>query len=575
MFISKKFGAAARAFMGIALVMTLLAMMPLATTAANNPEGTTLDSFPVLGTDVDTMEENSGTINTLHSGGTVKENKGTISVSAGTVLLNSGLINSLAAGHVGINKGTINYIEGSGSLSVNDTLGTVSVIRMGNVVDRNDGTIQDNIGIVSDNYGTITNNYGTVILRDGKVQNNCPYGTVRFEAKIVGGETVPAKGTVEKNEGTVKINSGTVTVKENVGNMTVTNATVTVEKNAGNITVGANATLICGENESDGVIKKTAKSAVVSCATDNGLIQDETAELYEIVFVGDDGKAVVVECDKEIDGGYYAAAGSAVFFTLPPEYTCEDALYFDTDELQGWAISVRPEEGDTSFTIVCHKSTTEPTATNPPVAELSATITAPIAGEKPDYTATAGGSGYTSEVYPWYVVDGDDFSPIVDDTTVFEVGKKYVAVVWFEPLEGIQLSEEATATVNGVNAELWSYMSGGARSYFVMFTVPEAPTEPSKTESSATTTATETKPSITVTEPTTTATEAPIAFLGDANGDGAVNMKDVLTLRKQIAGMTVFCHVENADVNEDGDFNMKDVLMLRKFLANIIDKLGA
>ena len=508
MFISKKFGAVARAFMGIALVMTLLAMMPLATTAANNPEGTTLDSFPALGTDVDTMEENSGTINTLHGGGTVKENKGTISVSGGTVLLNSGLINSLAAGHVGINEGTIHYIEGSGSLSVNDTLGTVSVIRMGIVVDRNDGTIQDNIGTVSDNYGTITNNYGTVILRDGKVQNNCPYGTVRFEAKIVGGETIPAKGTVEKNEGTVEINSGTVTVKENAGNMTVTNATVTVEKNAGNITVGANATLICGENESDGVIKKTAKSAVVSCTTDNGLIQDETAELYEIVFVGDDGKAVVVECDKEIDGVYYAAAGSAVFFTLPPEYTCEDALYFDTDELQGWAISVRPEEGDTSFTIVCHKSTTEPTATETePTATATATATEP---SKTESTATA---------------------------TVTET-------------EPTATATESTATATATATE----------------------TEP-------TATATETEPTATAaateTEPTATATEAPIAFLGDANGDGAVNMKDVLTLRKQIAGMTVFCHVENADVNEDGDVNMKDVLMLRKFLANIIDKLGA
>lgn len=510
MFISKKFGAVARAFMGIALVMTLLAMMPLATTAANNPEGTTLDSFPALGTDEDTMEENSGTINTLHSGGTVKENKGTISVSGGTVLLNSGLINSLAAGHVGINEGTINYIEGSGSLSVNDTLGTVSVIRMGIVVDRNDGTIQDNIGTVSDNYGTITNNYGTVILRDGKVQNNCPYGTVRFEAKIVGGETVPAKGTVEKNEGTVEINSGTVTVKENAGNMTVTNATVMVEKNAGNITVGANATLICGENESDGVIKKTAKSAVVSCTTDNGLIQDETAELYEIVFVGDDGKAVVVECDKEIDGVYYAAAGSAVFFTLPPEYTCEDALYFDTDELQGWAISVRPEEGDTSFTIVCHKPTTEPTATE---TEPTATATE----TEPTATATATATSASES----------------------------------------ETATEPTATVTETEPTA---------------TATETATEPTAT---ATETATEPTATVTETEPTATATEAPITFLGDANGDGAVNMKDVLTLRKQIAGMTVFCYMENADVNGDGDVNMKDVLMLRKFLANIIDKLGA
>ncbi len=327
---------------------------------------------------------------------------------------------------------------------------------------------------------------------------------------------------------------------------------------------------------------------------------DETATYYFSSY-GDEDPAIELCTETEFVAGD-DNGGENENFRLEQELTAgkEYVVYVYTtgSEQTGFRVllSDDPEANENSVTTTDLEPTatatgteptatatatgTEPTATNPPVAELFATITAPVAGEKPDYTAIAGGSGYTSEVYPWYVVDGDDFSPIVDDTTVFEAGKKYVAVVWFEPLEGIRLSEEATATVNGVNAELWSYMSGGARSYFVMFTVPEAPTatEPTATEPTATETqpsATETKPSITVTEPTTTNTEAPVAFLGDADDDGAVNMKDVLTLRKQIADMTVSCNLENADVNEDGDVNMKDVLMLRKFLANIIDKLGA
>ena len=67
----------------------------------------------------------------------------------------------------------------------------------------------------------------------------------------------------------------------------------------------------------------------------------------------------------------------------------------------------------------------------------------------------------------------------------------------------------------------------------------------------------------------------PAEMLGDANDDGAVNMKDVLTLRKHLADMEVSYSVLNSDVNDDGDVNMKDVLMLRKYLADIIDKLGA
>ena len=62
-------------------------------------------------------------------------------------------------------------------------------------------------------------------------------------------------------------------------------------------------------------------------------------------------------------------------------------------------------------------------------------------------------------------------------------------------------------------------------------------------------------------------------LIGDANDDGAVNMKDVLVLRKQLAGMEPIINMANADCNGDGDVNMKDVLLLRKFLAGLIESL--
>ena len=61
---------------------------------------------------------------------------------------------------------------------------------------------------------------------------------------------------------------------------------------------------------------------------------------------------------------------------------------------------------------------------------------------------------------------------------------------------------------------------------------------------------------------------------GDVSGDGNVDMKDVLTVRKYVAGMnpTPFDFVA-ADVDGDGAVTMKDVLKSRKFIANLIETL--
>ena len=79
------------------------------------------------------------------------------------------------------------------------------------------------------------------------------------------------------------------------------------------------------------------------------------------------------------------------------------------------------------------------------------------------------------------------------------------------------------------------------------------------------------------TDVTATATGTGVADIiyGDANNDGVVNMKDVLTLRKYIAGIEVEIDLATADANADGDINMKDVLSVRKFIAGILTVLGA
>ena len=75
-----------------------------------------------------------------------------------------------------------------------------------------------------------------------------------------------------------------------------------------------------------------------------------------------------------------------------------------------------------------------------------------------------------------------------------------------------------------------------------------------------------TAPKTTMKEPTIT--QKPV-LAGDANKDGAVNMKDVLVVRKYLASLTTDLDLKAADMNGDGAVNMKDVLALRKKLAGL------
>lgn len=66
----------------------------------------------------------------------------------------------------------------------------------------------------------------------------------------------------------------------------------------------------------------------------------------------------------------------------------------------------------------------------------------------------------------------------------------------------------------------------------------------------------------------------PSYTLGDVNGDGKINAKDSLIIRKCIAGLITDVPIEAADVSGDGNIDMKDVLLVRKHIARIITIVG-
>lgn len=57
-----------------------------------------------------------------------------------------------------------------------------------------------------------------------------------------------------------------------------------------------------------------------------------------------------------------------------------------------------------------------------------------------------------------------------------------------------------------------------------------------------------------------------IVIYGDTNGDGAISIKDLLQIQKNILNYTklVSCYKEAADVNKDGKINIKDLLIVQK-----------
>ena len=59
----------------------------------------------------------------------------------------------------------------------------------------------------------------------------------------------------------------------------------------------------------------------------------------------------------------------------------------------------------------------------------------------------------------------------------------------------------------------------------------------------------------------------PAVRYGDVNGDNSIDLKDVMTMRRVLAGWDIALDAAAADVNKDGSFDLKDVVRLRQYLA--------
>ena len=90
----------------------------------------------------------------------------------------------------------------------------------------------------------------------------------------------------------------------------------------------------------------------------------------------------------------------------------------------------------------------------------------------------------------------------------------------------------------------------------------------SATTKNTTANSTQTTTSIAVSTVTTTADKTDKHENGDINEDGSINLKDVVLLRRYIAGgWNVTLDETTADINKDGSVNLKDVVLLRRYIA--------
>lgn len=68
-----------------------------------------------------------------------------------------------------------------------------------------------------------------------------------------------------------------------------------------------------------------------------------------------------------------------------------------------------------------------------------------------------------------------------------------------------------------------------------------------------------------------TVNEYPATLLGDADGNGTVNIQDVTTIQRHIAELTTLekTALANADYNQDGVVNIDDATLIQRFLAEL------
>ena len=100
------------------------------------------------------------------------------------------------------------------------------------------------------------------------------------------------------------------------------------------------------------------------------------------------------------------------------------------------------------------------------ISEATATVTAPVSGQHPSYTAASGDSAkYTVAVTKWTTSSGAE----VASTETFSEGFNYNVEIKFEPAEGYMFADDCTYKINGSTA------TAGLNAAWVSLTASAAP----------------------------------------------------------------------------------------------------
>ena len=59
--------------------------------------------------------------------------------------------------------------------------------------------------------------------------------------------------------------------------------------------------------------------------------------------------------------------------------------------------------------------------------------------------------------------------------------------------------------------------------------------------------------------------------MGDLNDDKAINIRDIINIKKQLAKTDAYSR--EADLNRNGSLNSQDMTMLRKYLLSVLKAL--
>jgi len=232
------------------------------------------------------------------------------------------------------------------------------------------------------------------------------------------------------------------------------------------------------------------------------------------------------------------------------------------------------------------------------IMDLSVEVDEPVAGLDAEIAFLNKTNGCVVNNMYWYdITDGERV--LLKQTDVFEAGRTYQVEMWLEANDGYYMNTDKEgclnikARINGKPAEVLLAFSDKVAGFTMDFTIPgdstnpsnpTEPTEPSTGGQDEPTKPTEpstggqdepTKP----TEPSTGGQDKPtdpqdpivIGLLGDANGDGKVNIKDATEIQKSIAGLTTLDDMGSdlADSDGSGVVNIKDATAIQKHIAGL------